>query len=212
MKMLKVKVSGSFRTKIATDDGRHPFEGVEGIIPAGDWEWHITHATRMFPIWLKEDKRFEGVNFEGLIKIRVDEVEEVESTPICLHKDIKALNWDELQSLACYKRLRKIPMYQKGDIRRARENAYEAFEEIVNGKRIFKTPKEVSDFRKRMGEKELNENEIEKMISEALNMVEDPERPDTSYSFLKLPSIYVDGILIDKKEKVTASKPEGSDK
>jgi len=202
MKMLKATVSGSFRTQIATDKDRHQFSNVSGIIPAHDWEYHIQHAMRMFPIWIENDKNFEDVNFEGIIKLRVDNVEEVDSEPTCLHKNIKELSWEDLQSLACYKKLREIPLYKKGDIRRAREKAYEKYEEIVNGKRVFKTKKQLKDFKSKMEEQGLIEGEINRMISDALNMITDDENPEKSYNFTKLPDLYVDGKKETSKTEV----------
>jgi hypothetical protein len=205
MKMLEATVSGSFRTEVATDKNRHPFDGVKGIIPAHDWEWHITHAERMLPIWIKADDRYKDKNYEGRIKVWVDDVKEIESEPICLHKDIKKMSWEELMSLACYKKLILIPHYRQGDIRTAREIAYREYEEKINGKRVFRNPKELRQFRERMAEKEISEIEIENMIKQSFNMVVTPDRPDTSYNFVKLPSLYVDG-----KKPVQSAK--GSDK
>jgi hypothetical protein len=208
MKMLKATVSGSFRTEVMSDKNRHPFDNVKGIIPAHDWEWHITHAQRMFPIWVEKDKQFNGVNYEGIIKLRVDNVEEIEAEPVCLHKDIKEMTWEELMSLACYKKLRGIPHYKKGDIRFAREKAYREYEEHVNGKRVFTSPKELTDFRTKMAEKELSESEIEGMVRKAFNMVVDLDRPDTSYNFVNLPPLFVDGEV----KKPVQSDTKGSDK
>lgn len=195
MKMLKAKCSGRFRTKIATDDGLCEFSDFEVVIPNHEREWHITHAMRMFPVYRENHPKYKDKPYFGIIKLRVDSVEEVEDDVLCLHKNIKDMNWVELQSLACYKKLRGIPLYKKGDIYNAREDAYREYEEKINGKRIFTSQKEIDDFRRKQEEKELTPAEISLLMSNSLNMVVDPERPDQSYSFSNLPDLFVDGKL-----------------
>ena len=198
--MLKLKVSGSFKTQPGTDKDRCNFSNVEVIIPENKWEYHTSHAQRMFPLALEKDKRYKDKNYEGLIKIYVDNVEEIEGDIICLHKNIKEMSWAELQSLACHKKLREIPLYKSGNLRTAREKAYIVYTEQINKRRVFKQVKDIKKFKEQMVEDRYSDPEIEKLVSEALSLIVDPENPKESYNFANLPSLYVDGILEDKKE------------
>lgn len=189
-KMITLTCSGSFRTKNATDEDAEDFDGVELQVPFCTEEYYIGYAQRQFSVWYPTQKKYK-VNFRGLIKIRIDVAEESEGDIICIGKDIKQMDWEDLQSLALYKNLREIPYYRVGSLNAARERAYEVYEEKINGKRIFKTSVELKRFKERMEQKEHTESEIEKMVSESLNMIVDPERPERSYSFFKLPPMVV---------------------
>lgn len=187
-KMLKVTVSGSFRTEVATDKNRFNFDGVTGLMPFCEDDYVIGHACRMFPIWLKNDKKIKA-NYEGLVKLHVDSWEEAEGKPICIGKDIKEMSWEELQSLACYKKLREIPLFKQGDLRSAREKAYERYCSAVLGKRVIKTNKELNDFKKELSDKGISD--IEPYLAKELNMVKTDD-PSKSYNFAKLPSIVIE--------------------
>jgi len=203
--MLKLKVSGSFKTQPGSDKDRCNFSDVEVIIPLNDWEYHIQHGQRMFPKFLEKNEKYADKNYEGLIKLYVDHVEEIDGEPECLHKDIKQMSWEELQSLACYKKLREIPLYKIGDIRKARERAYEVYTEQVEGRRVFRTVQDLQKFRRNMlADDKHTETEVDFLIEKSLNMVVDPERPDKSYNFANLPSLYVDGKLEEEKTSDTS--------
>ena len=189
-RMINLTCSGSFRTKNATDEDAEDFDGVVLQVPYCEEEYYVGFAQRQFSVWYPTQKKYK-FNFRGLIKLRIDVAEESEGAIICLGKDIKQMGWEELQSLALFKNLREIPYYRVGSLNAAKERAYVVFEERINGKRIFKTTVELRRFRERMIEKEHSETEIDSMVDKALNMVVDPERPEKSYSFFKLPALVV---------------------
>jgi hypothetical protein len=193
MPMLKMSVSGSYKTQPASDKDRKQFSDIEGVTPFADHDYYITFAQRIFPVWRDKDEKLKDINYEGLIKIYVDDVEEIEGTPLCLHKNIKKMTWEELQSLACYKKLREIPLYKKGDIRMAREVAYEQYERQVNGKKVLKSTNDLKNFREKLEQKEMTPEEIEVRLSKTFNMTKDSLDPSKSYDFAKLPALYVDG-------------------
>ena len=178
-------------------------------MPDCEEDYHIQHAMRMFPVWKEEIKELENVSYEGLIKLYVDKVETVEGKPRCIDKDIKEMEWDELQSLACYLKLREIPLYKSGSIRAAREKAYEKYQEKVLEKRVFKTPQEIRHFKETMRRNlealMISESEIEKRINEeidkAFNMIENPDDPKNSYSFAKVDAIVVKDYNTPKPKK-----------
>jgi len=189
-KMWKVTTSGSFRTQVATDKDRHSFDDFEILVPYCDEEFILSFAMRLFPMYLKINKKIKA-NFEGLIKMHKDDYEEAEGEIPCIGKDIKKMSWEEIQWLACYKRLRDIPSYKSGDIRTAREKAYEEYERIVNGKRVFKNSQQLKKFKEDLLEKGRFPEEIDVIVNKSFNMISDIERPDNSYNFAKLPALIV---------------------
>jgi len=190
-KMMELSVSGSFKTQPATDKDRRQFE-VKGICEYAPYDYHVQFAERMLPIWLKKDKRYEGINYEGRIKVYVDDYKETTGVPLCIGKDIKEMTWEELMSLACYKKMREIPLYKDGDIRKARETAYLLYEERINGRKILRTAQDVKKFTEKLREAEYSDVEIEKRLEECLVLTPNPHVPEKSYNFAKLPSIIVE--------------------
>lgn len=204
MKMLKATVSGSFKTQPGSDKDRCNFSDIQGIMVFEEYDYYITFAQRMFPLWLEKNKEYKGKNYEGLIKIYVDDVEEIESIPICLHKDIKQMTWAELMSLACYKKLREIPLYKSGDIRKARETAYARYEEKVNGKLVIRTEPDMKRFKEKLIERlvtlgdllegaEVSAEQLEEALKKCHNMTLNAIDPTKSYNFAKLSPLFVDG-------------------
>ncbi len=189
VKMIELSCTGCMRTKNGTDQDAEDFDATF-TIPFCEEEYYIGFAQRMFPVWYKTQNKYK-FNFRGLINIQIVFAKEVEGDNICIGKDIKELTWEELQYLALYKNLRDIQHYRVGSLLEARERAYENYERIVNGKRVFKTTVELSRFKESMKTKEHTISEIEKMIDKSLNMVVNPDNPSKSYSFAKLPSLIV---------------------
>lgn len=217
--MLKITCSGSFKTNPGTDKDRRDFTNVTGLIPNCTEEYHMTNAMRMFPIWKKDHKELKDIPFSGIIKLYIDDVEEVEGQPLCAGKDIKTMTWEELQSLACYKSLRGIPLYRSGSLRAAQEAAYESYQANVLKKRIFKQPRDVADFketlRRNMENLMLSEDAIEERINDemktAFNMIVDMHNPQKSYSFAKVDSIIVEGYDVPKKPKKASKEVQESE-
>ena len=213
MKMLEISVSGSFKTQVASDKERQNFDNIKITMPFCDEDYYIQFSQRLFPIYLRKDKRYNEKNYEGLIKIYIDAVEEMGGKPLCVGKDIKLMTWEELQSLSCYKKIREIPLYKIGDLRHARERAYIRYEEQVNGRRVFRTEQEIIKFKDSVTQEllrlQMNEREIEldisKRLSKALSLVVDPNNPMNSYSFMKLPPI----VVADPEPKQERPAPSG---
>ena len=212
--MIKLTVSGSFKTSPGTDQGRYDFIEVTGLLPDCTEEYHISYAQRMFPIWKMQDqnKAIKKEPFAGLIKIFIDEVEEdAGGSPDCCGKDIKTMTWEELQSLACYLNLREIPLYRKGSLRGAQEKAYETYMKNIEQRKVFRTAKDISVLKERMYRNlealELQQDEIEERVNEAIakgfNMLVDPSTPETSYNFKTLAPVIIPDYTFDKSESDT---------
>lgn len=201
--MLKVTISGSFRTQVATDKDRYNFDGISGIMPVLPYYKETEDITalnalaeRLLPLWLKQN----GINdnYEGRIKIYIDAVEETTGENICIGKNIKTMNWEELQYLAIYKGLREVPLYKKGDLRSAREKAYERYEAVVNNKTVWKTAKELKTFVEEKEKLTVSGEDIAKAIKDNLSLVvdvskimSDERNPIISYNFARLDDIIV---------------------
>ena len=192
-KMMLLTLSGSFKTQPGSDVDRCQYNNVKGVVEFAEYEYYIQFGTRMLPVWLAKDKRYMDTNYEGRIKVYVDDSKEVEGTPICLGKDIKEMTWEELMSLACFRKLREIPLYKDGDIRKARERAYIIYEEKINGRKILKNAQELKKFKEKLEQAEYSEVEIEKRVGECLNLTQDEINPIKSYNFAKLPPMIVKG-------------------
>ena len=219
MKMIKLRVSGSFKTVIASDKDRMNFENVEIVMPYCDEEYYIQHAQRMFPIFVKKVAKYAKMNYEGLIKLYVDEETEASGKPLCIGKNIKEMTWEELQSMACYFKIREIPLYKSGDLRKARERAYELHEEKVTGRRVFKSDVDLAQFRERVKQeglrRMLTNAEIEKEVSDrlenALMMIVDKRNPHTSYNFAKLPAIVIPDPEPKEERNAVQGEKEGDE-
>jgi len=220
--MLKVTVSGSFRTEAGTDKKRYNFTKITGVMPDCPEEYILSHAMRMFPVWKNETKALDGINFDGIIKLYIDNVEEVDGEPLCVGKDIKEMTWEELQSMACYLMIREIPLYRSGALRSAQEKAYEMYQAKVLDKRVFKTAQDISrfkdDLRRNLEALMVSEQETNRRVDEAVekgfSMLTDPHNPQNSYSFAKLPSIFIKGKKVDspKKEEYNSNTPKNKAK
>lgn len=123
--MLKITVSGAYYSG-AGKGGKEivDFENITGIIPDIENE-RIQQAVmwRLIQIWISKNEKFTK-RFDLLRNCYIDKVEKVAGKPGIVGKNIKELTWEELQELAVWKNLKKIPEYKKTDIRSAREKAY----------------------------------------------------------------------------------------
>lgn len=197
MKLLKMVVSGSFMTEPASDKNRVQFNSVEITCPFVAEEFHITSAMRLFPIYLRKNKEYAKLNFEGLIKIFIDSVKEVEGELSFVGKDIKEMSWEELQDMACYFNLREIPFFQHGELRTAKEKSYEIFMKVIKKRKVIKSAVDkkilTEKIRMRcqalaMDERE-TQDEIQKDFVNIFDMTVDPNNLEKSYSYLKLPPL-----------------------
>jgi hypothetical protein len=141
MGMLKVTVSGDYRTSGKMGSDIVDFEGVVIIMPECHEDFIMPNVqNRLLQIAIKGDKRFTQ-RFEMFRSVYVDKVEKIEGKPSVVGKNIKDLSWEELQELACYKNLRLIPAYRASDLRHAREVAYIEYSKHILGKDIDKEAK-----------------------------------------------------------------------
>jgi hypothetical protein len=218
MKMLKLTCSGRFRTQPAMDKDSVQFQDFTIKIPYLPEELRyapdnkmLQNAKRMFPVSLRSSK-LKDQNYEGLIKLYIDDVEEIEGELKCAGKDVKRMTWEELQEFACYFKLREVPLYHSGGLREACEKAYETYMKVIKKKKVLKTPNDIKALRERMQRKlentEYEQHEIDEKIEEAIkdafNMTENPNNREKSYNFAKLPPLIA--IKDEKKQSLTKSK------
>lgn len=206
MKAIKLKTSGSFRTEPGIDKNRMPFADLEMIIPAVPEAFYFQSAMRMFPIYLRKDKRFDKTNNEGLIKIFIDQSTEVDFDFGLEGKGIKEMDWVQLQAFASSFKLREIPLYQAGELRTAREKAYLTYLKVIKQKKIIKTVVDKKQAEEtiiarcqilRMTEQE-QEAELVKARADWFVAIQDPNNPERSYDFAKVEDIIP--FKVDKKE------------
>jgi len=207
MKLLKLLVSGSFKTEPASDKNRMPFSGIEIIAPFVKEEYYVTVAQRLFPIALRKNKEFSKINYEGLIKIFVDSVKEIDGELSFVNKDIKEMSWEELQDMACYFGLREIPLYQSGELRTAREKAYEIYMKVIKKRKVIKSALDkkvlTEKVRARCQALAMDERETQEAISKEMenvfDMSVDPNNLERSYSYAKLSPLIA--LKVDKAIK-----------
>ena len=200
MEMVRLNCSGSFKTQPGTDKDRVSFFGLEIDVPklSEEHEEHyMPHAMRMFPIAMRKNKDIKDKNFEGIIKLYIDDVKDAKGQPICAGKDIKEMTWEEIQSLACALRMREIPLHHQGALRDAREKSYEMYQKIIKKRRVFKSPLDKKKLRERLErmwktrydmEDELDEA-IKEEMKKGFDMTVNPQNKAMSYSFAKLPPL-----------------------
>jgi hypothetical protein len=218
MKLLKILVSGSFRTEPANDKNSMAFNGVEIIAPdlgvplifkenETKEDYLSVINKRLFPIALRKNKDYNTVNFNGLIKIYVDKEEKFEGELSFANKDIKEMSWEELQEMACYFAFREVPLYQVGQLRTAREKAYEVYMKAIKKRKVVKSALDMKVLKENvrsrcqtlgMDEKETQE-EINKMIENIFDMSVDPNNLERSYNYAKLPALIA--LKVDKSQK-----------
>lgn len=136
--MLEVTCSGAYRNNGNLED----FTDLKLIMPDCPEEWIKSNAiNRCFVMQAEKifKKRIESIhslyvdNVEALKpKKGKDGVEEV-LVPSCCGKNIKSLNWEELQDLAMMFCLRAVPLYRSCDLRQARVIAYREYVNQISG-------------------------------------------------------------------------------
>ena len=124
--MLKVTVSGDYRTSGGKEGKIVDFENVVGIMPDCELDENgvLSHVkARYLGQWIKLDGRYTA-RFAGARTTYIDKMETVPGVPSCIGKNIKDLSWEELQDLAVLKNLLRIPLTHLTDLRSGRETAY----------------------------------------------------------------------------------------
>lgn len=69
-------------------------------------------------------------------KCWVDDVKKDDREPSFVGKNLKELNWDEVQELAIAYDLTKVPLYRTCSLREARVSAYKEYCNVVKGKNL----------------------------------------------------------------------------
>lgn len=142
MKALKALISGSYKT---TQGDIIDFEDVTGVIPLVDDEHAFMHIkSRYAATWVKDaltstDKKVYPERIEKVREVFLDDTDEVEANFSYVGKDIKKMDYDELQDLATAKDLRYIPLPKRisgFSLREARMRAYICYSEKVLDKII----------------------------------------------------------------------------
>lgn len=131
--MLRITVSGDYRTNGGKEGNIVDFENVVGIMPDCNLDENgiLSHVkARYLAQWVKDDKRYTA-RFASARTTYIDKVEKVAGTPSCIGKDIKSLSWEELQDLAVLKNLLRIPLEHSVDLREARETAYLEYSKLI---------------------------------------------------------------------------------
>lgn len=139
VKALQVTISGSYRTatKEIVD-----FEDVKGIIPHVGEDLAAMHVRGRYAVmWVKaaEDKKGEKLytkRIEDMRQVFVDEIKEVDVEQFSfVGKDVRELDYIELQDLATAKDLRKVPLPKEtsgASLREVRQVAYVEYAEKVH--------------------------------------------------------------------------------
>lgn len=134
--MLKVTVSGEYRTSNGKEGDIVEFENVVGIMPDCNEDWVLSHVkNRYLARWIKADARYKQ-RMNSVRTLYIDNIEVVKGVASCYGKDIKAMTWEELQDLAVCKHLLAIPLINATDIRQARETAYFEYSDKIVGNKI----------------------------------------------------------------------------
>jgi hypothetical protein len=144
MKALKVTISGSYRDakKDLID-----FENLVGIVPEADHDVAAMHVRDRFAaMWLAEAKDKDGEKLykervDSIRNVFIDNIEVVEHNFTFFGKNIKEMSEIELQELALYKDLRRVPLPKRisgTDIRDMRVTAYCAYSDLEHGTDMLK--------------------------------------------------------------------------
>lgn len=132
--MLKFKISGVYRTGQAHNADKVDFEGVEVVIP----ECNLDNINsfilyRVGAYFIQNDKRYpkrveviEQFFFDGK-----ETGEKVDTVNPIAGKDIKDMDWLELQFVAIQFNLHGIPLINKCSLREAKEKAYKLYYDKV---------------------------------------------------------------------------------
>jgi hypothetical protein len=137
MKALKITISGSYKTEGKSKE-RVDFMDMERIIPYVPEEFAAQQVrARYARMWLILDPKYKKRPSIGRPSVYIDKSEVIENHDFGFEgKDIRAMDVEELQDLACAFSLRRIPLFQEADLRRMRTIAYAEYnnEVLSNGK------------------------------------------------------------------------------
>lgn len=126
--MLEVIVSGAFRNNGEMND----FSGIKLVMPDCDEEMIKSNAINR--CFVRQAEKVFKKRIDSIHSLYVDKVTKNDKeAPSCCGKEIKTLDWDELQDFAIMYNLRGVPLFRSTDLRTARIKAYREYcEKILN--------------------------------------------------------------------------------
>lgn len=138
MKLMKATISGSYRTST----GEYvDFDDVEGFLPFVDEDVAAMHIRGRYAVmWVKAATDSKGekkypLRVQNMRQVFIDRLETVEGDNLSfIGKDIKEMGYEELQDLATFKDLRRIPLPKElsgVSLRDMRAKAYVSYVEEV---------------------------------------------------------------------------------
>jgi hypothetical protein len=137
--MFKVTVSGNYRTNNGSGE-TVDFDNVVGLMPECDEKMVLSHVgARFIGDWINDDPRYKGKRFNSARSTYVDGIEVVKGLPRCNGKDIRKMEWSDIQDLAVAKNLLRIQTKNTVDLRVARGVAYMEYAKLVG-----KVPRDVN--------------------------------------------------------------------
>lgn len=126
--MLEVFVSGAFRNNGEMID----FTDIKLVMP--DCEEDMIKSNAINRCFTRQAEKVFKKRIDSINSLYVDKVVKNDKlVPSCCGKEIKTLDWDELQEFAIMYNLRGVPLFRSTDLRTARVKAYREYcEKILN--------------------------------------------------------------------------------
>lgn len=127
--MLEVLVSGAFRNNGEMID----YTDVKLTMP--DCEEEMIKSNAINRCFSRQAEKVFKKRVDSIHSLYVDKVKSTDKIPTCAGKQIKELDWDELQDFAIMYNLRGVPLFRSTDLRTARVKAAREYaEKILNEK------------------------------------------------------------------------------
>jgi hypothetical protein len=132
MQAVKFTLSGSYKD---AEGKLRNYDGIKCIVPTSEEDVAYLHVRgRYLPTKIINDKRYE-YSPERVREVFVDDVEKIDAEFSFFGKDVKEMSQDELQDMASYYDLRRIPLPRGAGLREMRFIAYQQYMS-----EILKTP------------------------------------------------------------------------
>ncbi len=195
--MMKLRVSGYFKTEPGTDVNSCVFSDLEITLPHRNELYYQRDAMRLLPQALAAHKEYKKKRYEGFVRVDIDEEIPIEGTPVCVGKNLKELTWEELQVFACLYNIREVRLFKSMGLRPALENAYMLYQDKVLKRRVFKNEVQMLQFKQGVQERGQRsgwepddvKEKIDKVMDSCYSMIVYPDDPKNSYKFSDQPSI-----------------------
>lgn len=128
--MLEVYVSGAFRNNGEMVD----FTDVKLVMPECEEEMIKSNAINR--CFARQGEKVFKKRIDSIHSLYVDKVKSNDKAiPTCAGKQIKELDWDELQDFAIMYNLRGVPLFRATDLRTARIKAAREYAEKILGEK-----------------------------------------------------------------------------